>query len=238
MKGLDWPVIGYFCRKRSPCEAFELWDRLYPGFGSPCRDLLAADVTPKAKQAIHRTMARMLTRKRDRLLLKVTGWPRVGFLKEVFPDAKFIHVLRDGRAVVNSLLSVNWWQGWQGPENWCWGQLTPAQRKEWRKQDESFVALAGIEWKILLGAMDKAKSEAGAEQFLEVKYEDLCADPVGVFRQVTGFCGLESSAWFEHFVAGHSWKNTNYKWRDEFTPQQQQVLQDVIGDELKRRGYE
>src|SRR3712207_7426845 len=50
-------------------------------------------------------------------------------LSEIFKDAKFIHLMRDGRAVANSLLHVYFWSGWKGPGNWGWGQLSPAQQR-------------------------------------------------------------------------------------------------------------
>jgi hypothetical protein len=99
---------------------------LFTGFRRPCRDLLPQDVTLKKKEAIQNVVAQMLTRKRNRLVVKITGWPRIGFLKEIFPDAKFIHILRDGRAVANSYINVPFWWGWRGLANWRWGPLTPS----------------------------------------------------------------------------------------------------------------
>ena len=58
-----------------------------------------------------------MTEKRDRLLLKISGWPKIGILFEIFEGAKFVHVARDGRAVVNSPLDTYFWNGWIGPEN-------------------------------------------------------------------------------------------------------------------------
>ncbi len=92
--------------------------------------------------------------KRNRLLVKITGWPRLGYLHEIFPDAKFIHVVRDGRAVVNSLINVDWWDGWKGPQNWRWGDLDLSQTDEWEKYGKSFVVLAGIQLKIIMNALE------------------------------------------------------------------------------------
>ncbi len=40
-------------------------------------------------------MSEITTEKRDRLLLKITGCPRIGFLSEIFEDMRFIYVVRD-----------------------------------------------------------------------------------------------------------------------------------------------
>jgi hypothetical protein len=37
-------------------------------------------------------MSEITTEKRDRLLLKISGWPKIGILFEIFEGAKFVHV--------------------------------------------------------------------------------------------------------------------------------------------------
>jgi len=45
------------------------------------------------------------------------------------PEARFIHVIRDGRAVANSWLQMPWWLGYGGPERWQWDPLAGAGRR-------------------------------------------------------------------------------------------------------------
>ena len=59
---------------------------------------------------------------KPRFLNKHTGFPRCEFFLEIFPDARFIHVMRDGRAVANSLLNVPWWDG-TIENSWWWGPM-------------------------------------------------------------------------------------------------------------------
>jgi hypothetical protein len=113
MQLIDVPVIGPFLsRQYDPGESYRFWDHYYRGFSVPCRDLAAGDVTPSAKQQLPLALAGLATSKRTRPLLKITGWPRLGYLAEVFPQARFIHVLRDGRAVANP--SCRWIGGGDG----------------------------------------------------------------------------------------------------------------------------
>ncbi|MCP4372436.1 MAG: sulfotransferase [Deltaproteobacteria bacterium] len=225
MKMVDYPVIGDFIgRKFGPGEGYPFWEYYCKGFSEPCRDLLAQDVTNKVKEKIPSVMSEILTTPRNRLLIKITGWPRIGFLHAIFNDAKFIHVKRDRRAVINSMITVRFWSGWRGPQNWRWGELTPAQIEEWERFDRSFIALAGIELKILAEAMEKAKRFVHNGNFMEVKYEDLCADSIDVFKKVTEFCELEWSPKFENSVKKYSLKNTNYKWKQELTGSQQEII--------------
>ena len=238
MKGLDFPLLGELLKRRiKPVESYPFWEHHCKGFSAPYRDLLAADVTDRTKKHVPRTMAKILTEKRDRLLLKITGWPRIGFLSEVFEDARFIHVMRDGRAVANSMLNVYFWRGWKGPQNWGWGQLSPAQEKEWNEYEQSFVVLAAIQWKILMDAMEKAKSTFSSEKFLEVRYENLCSDPVGQFQKVTQFCELEWTGSFERQMRKYQPRNTNDKFKDYLTAKQQSDLEEVLRDYLMRYGY-
>jgi omega-hydroxy-beta-dihydromenaquinone-9 sulfotransferase len=238
MKGLDYPLLGELLKRRiRPGESYPFWEHHCKGFSAPYRDLLAADVTDKARSHLPRTMAKILTEKRNRLLLKITGWPRIGFLSEIFEDARYIHVMRDGRAVANSMLNVYFWQGWKGPQNWGWGELSPAQEDEWNEHDQSFVALAAIQWKILMDAMEKAKKTVSSEKFLEIRYEDLCADPLGQFQKVTQFCELEWTDGFERRLGKYQPRNSNYKFKYDLTPKQQRDLEEVLGNYLTRYGY-
>jgi hypothetical protein len=239
MQLLNSPLPTRYVRKLVyPVEAYRFWDYYCAGgFSKPCRDLLREDVMPKTEKAVQKAMAAMLTGKRTRLLIKITGWPRMGFLKEIFPDAKFIHVYRDGRAVVNSWLGVNWWLGWRGPSNWQWGELTAEQQAKWEKYDCSFVALAAICWEILMAAQECAKQRTPSDDLLEVRYEDLCQDPIGIFQTVTEFCGLAWSPGFKTIVSQFSLRNTNDKWKKELSEAQQKILCECLADTLEKYGY-
>lgn len=238
MKAIDCPIIGSCLRRMiHPGEAYDFWAHHFPGFVRPCRDLFPGDVTNKAKARIRNILSEMLTDKRSRLLVKIAGFPRIGFLHEIFDDAKFIHILRDGRAVANSMMNTDWWQGWEGPQGWRWGQLVPSQKEEWERYDKSFVALAGIQWKILMDAMERAKGFVSSGDFLEVRYERLCSDPSGVFKDVLDFCDLKWLPKFEKSLKKYTLRNSNHKWQEELTVEQQSVLESTIRNHLTVYGY-
>lgn len=238
LRTAHWPWLGPFLGHRlQPGERYKFWEHYCHGFAQPCRDLLAADVAPAHKRRIPPALAQLATARRHRVLIKVTGWPRVGFLRELFPQAKFIHVYRDGRAVASSLLAVRFWRGWQGPPQWGFGPLDPTQQAEWERHGKSFVALAGIQWKLLMTAMDDATRDLAAKNFLQVRYEDLIEAPVVTFREVAAFCELGWSPRFEHSIRQHPLRATHDKWRENLTAAQQNVLEDVLADSLRKYGY-
>ena len=220
-----------------PGEAYRFWDRHAFGFSEPFRDLVRTDVSARVKRQIRSAVKPMLTPSRNRLLIKITGWPRIGFLDEVFEDARFIHILRDGRAVASSLLHVNFWRGWHGPHGWRAGPLSPEDHATWESYDRSFTALAGLEWRIQMRAMEAARQAVDPERFLEVKYEEFCDRPLETCQRVLEFAELPRSTKFEREVRRASIRSTSNRWRDDLTSAQQQLLDELLRDDLLRYGY-
>ena len=238
LKVIDFPLASKLSTSIiKPQECYRFWEYYSKGFRRPFRDLMAEDVTVNTKKRIVSALSVMLTSKRNRLLAKITGWPRIKFLLEIFPDAQFIHIVRDPRAVVYSIINMDWWWGWRGPQNWRWGELNSSQKKEWDKYHRSFIALAALECKILDEALGLARSCLNKENFLEITYEDLCALPQEIFQKVTNFCGLEMPRKFSVKVKKKSIQSANYKWREEFTAGQKVMLDDILHNYLKRYGY-
>jgi omega-hydroxy-beta-dihydromenaquinone-9 sulfotransferase len=227
-----------FGEKVRPAEAYSFWDHYAYGFSEPCRDLVRTDVTPRVRKNVRAALEAMLTPARDRMLIKITGWPRIGYLNGIFEDAKFVHILRDGRSVANSLLHVNFWRGWHGPQGWRAGLLSAEDEATWESYDRSFVALAGIEWRIQMRAMDAARHALDPKLFLEVRYEELCRHPLETFRRVLDFVELPSSADFERHIEAASLRDMGDRWRGDLTPEQQAVLDELLREDLQRYGYD
>ncbi len=238
MHAMALPIVGRgLTRMVDPGECYEFWEQLVPGFTSPCRDLVASDVQNDVRARVRRALGRVPTKSRPQLVAKVTGWPRVGFLREIFPNARFVHVLRDGRPVAASFLKVDWWRGWRGPSGWLFGDLTPEQSAEWLRHDRSFVALAGIQWKILMDAMEQARQSVPSSCIMEIRYEELCRDPVPHFQRVADFAELPWVPEFERTIRAATLRSENEKWRRDFTSEQQAILESVLRTHLERYGY-
>ncbi len=235
---VDWPLLGRLLRRHyEPGECYVFWEHHCRGFRQPFRDLLSSDVTEANRRAVLKAMAGLPSGTRQRLLYKITGWPRIGFLHELFPDARFIHVCRDGRAVANSMLAVDFWRGWHGPAQWRWGELTESDRAEWERHGKSFVALAGIQWRLLMDATAAAAARLPPGRFMEIRYEDFVADPASNFRRVVQFCELDWSKRFERAIGAYTLETANDKWRHDLTPAQQTILQAVLAESLGKYGY-
>jgi len=207
-----------------PSEAYPFWDMTCPGFSNPFRDLRADDVTRASASRLRETIGHTLTRKRQRFLAKITGWPRVLYLREIFPSASFIEVSRDPCAVATSLLEVPFWDGWRGPPNWRRGALPPDLQALWCEERQSFVALAAIECVIFERAMRKCREIVPRAQMHTVDYARFCAEPVEVLRRAADFCDLTWSRSFESAIGRVRLRNSDSKWRDCLTEDQQAVL--------------
>lgn len=238
MRLVDWPGIGPSLRSRlRPSEHYHFWDHYCAAFSEPCRDLVAEDLSEQMRRHLPAALAHALTPQRSRLLLKVTGWPRVGFLHALFPDVRIVHIVRDGRAVANSFLNVRWWGGWRGPENWRWGPLTPDHALLWRRHSRSFVGLAAIQLLIYMEAFQQARRGVPDDSLLELRYEDICVDPIAACRRILAFGGLSSSDAFEAAVRRHPIRSANDKWQFELTPLQQRTLAEVLEPYQRHYGY-
>jgi hypothetical protein len=232
-------VKRLFGSRIKPGEFYGFWYKHAYGFAEPGRDLVASDVTPRVKKQVRRAFAETLSPGRNRMLIKLTGWSRIGFLKEIFDDARFIHIVRDGRAVSNSYLHINEWQwrGWYGPYSWRYGPLSAEDQAAWEASGRSFVTLAGLQWRIHTRAIEKARAELDPAQYLEMKYETFCERTTDAIREVVEFAELERSAKFERHVAASAIRDTD-RWRKDLSVEQQALLSTLLRDDLARYGYD
>lgn len=224
----------------APSEAYHALDaRVSPMLSAPSRDLTAKDATPWLAGRLRDYFDSHAAAHGHPLFIhKFTGWPRARLLRAVWPDARFVHIVRDGRAVANSLLQMPWWRGWQGPEGWSFGPLPPTYREEWEASGRSFVALAGIEWKLLLDEYDACAADLPASAWLELRYEDVVADPRATFEVILDYCGLTWTSAFQRGFARYSFNVTRTEsFRDDLTGAQVALLDELLGDRLRRYNY-
>jgi hypothetical protein len=218
-------------------EAYWFWERYARGFPRPCRDLEGADVYPRLAERIREgVMEQMRPLNRPRFMTKYTGWSRIAFINAVFPDALFIHVVRDGRAVAWSLLKMPWWQGWGGPSQWRWGELSREDRAMWEASGKSFFVLAGIQWKICL---ESVRRHAGpvAGRMHEIRYEEFVRNPEQEVTRALDFAGLARDPNYLSGLGREEVIDANRKWVQEVPVEARKQFESLLGDTLESYGY-
>ncbi|BCJ63705.1 sulfotransferase family protein [Polymorphospora rubra] len=224
----------------APSEAYQLLDRqVLAGFSRPCRDLVAGDLTPFVARRLRTFFDSRIERQGCAVLLQhVTGWPRTGFLHAAYPDLRVVNVVRDGRAVANSWLQMGWWDGWRGPDNWIYGPLPGDLREEWEESGRSFPVLAALGWKMLMASFGEARAAHPAGLWLDVRYEDLIADPRGQVARTLDFLGLDWSPEFDRGFRRYEFHvGREAAYRDELTPEQVAAVERVLEKPLAEWGY-
>lgn len=225
----------------APSEGYRALDaEVSPLLSAPCRDLTAADVTPWLAERFSRFfVSRAEAQGRPLFLHKLTGWPRARFISGVFPGARFVHVVRDGRAVANSWLQMPWWDGHKGPGAWSWGELPPAYAAEWESSGRSFVVLAGLAWKVLMDSFDAARAALEDGCWLDVRYEDVLADPPGEMKRMLEFLGLYPDARFDARLARYRFGSARTQaFRKDLDARSLAALDASLGEHLAHRGYD
>ena len=174
------------------------------------------------------------------LYARAVGKPRWGektphnlfYVEEIladFPDAKFIHLLRDGRDVAVEQLRSAF-----GPRN---------------------VYAAALVWRRTQDVAARWRAELPRDRWIDVRYEELAARPEAVVRDVTRFLGEDHEPATLDFhrgaVAQRRAKtrdhaplgrpvSTDYVglFRRHLGAHDQGVFHHVAGEQLRRAGYE
>jgi len=205
----------------------------------PFRDLTADDAAPWLERRLRAFFERRAqTEGRPVFMHKFTGWPRARLLAAVFPEARFVHVFRDGRSVANSYVQVRFWQGYRGAPGWTFGDLSAEERRDWEATNHSWPYLAGLEWKRLMAAFEASRAEIDPARWLDVRYEDLVARPAEETTAVLRFAGLDRWDGLERRLAALrvSGGRTD-AYREELRPEDVALLDRMLAPTLERWGY-
>ncbi len=218
-----------------PSEAYAVWDRARPVIDSPCDPpLTEAHVTPAEKERVRAAVAAaQFYHNKTRFVNKNTRHTRrMRYLHRIFPDALFIHVLRDPRAAVASLLKVDWW-----PELRVWSenQVTPV---EWVRQGLDPAVLAARLWIAEVEGVLAAKEILPAAQYHEVRYEAFVQNPESVLQEVVKFCGLPWEERCARFMHSFKLESRNFKFKEQLQPRQLEQIENLTAGLARRLGYE
>jgi len=176
--------------------------------------------------------------RKKRFFAKFTGPPRICFLQSIFPDAYFIHVIRDPRAVVNSLLKVKFWREGGGLDRPWWQGLPKEYIEEWKKRNKSPVALAALQWKRVVSLTWEEKKYAKPGHFIEIRYEDFVEKPHEYLTEIFHKVGLEDSPEAHKYISSiGKLHNMNYKYKQDLSKEDIKIIEEITRDEANKAGY-
>lgn len=162
---------------------------------------------------------------------------RIFTLNRLWPRAKFVHLVRDGRDVCLSMLT------------WRKAEKAAGQFATW--EDDPVVTTA-LWWKALVGLGVEEGRRLPAGLHLELKYEDLVAGPAGQCRRLAKFFGIAYDPAMENYHAGRTQTGAELSanaawlpptpgrrdWRRDMTPDDVVRFEAAAGDLLALLGYE
>jgi hypothetical protein len=153
-------------------------------------------------------------------------------LRRLFPDALYVHLIRDGRDAALSFLAMP-----AGIMTETWMQpRTPA----------GFAC----QWRTEVAAARRFGRRVGS-RYLEVRYEELAADPGAVLRRICEFAGLEYEPAMLEYAGNVDVADKPHQqrllqpptkglrdWRTQMSSRDAAAFERVAGDLLRDLGYE
>ncbi|HEX6384565.1 MAG TPA: sulfotransferase [Anaerolineae bacterium] len=215
-------------------EAGRVWDPA--GYDDPSADHCwsADSVTDEDVRRLHSKFEwyRQFHKKRRFINKHPRNSVRIDYIRKIFPDALFIHVIRDGRAVVNSIVK----RIERDPER----QHIPfgdfCKPPDWRQylRDEP-VEQAALQWREITRYVLDKRDELG-DRYYELKYEHMCQEPREVFAAAFEFAGLPVSA---EFLAGipERLRNMNHKYEENLSATQIATINTIQEELLETLQY-
>ena len=206
-------------------------------------ELGAADIDALVQEGAPKHYARFVTELFD-LYGQVRGKRLVGektpayvrslpTLHALWPKAKVVHLIRDGRDVALSLL------------DWSRSDRAAGRFPTW---DEDRLTTSALfwEWNVRLGR--EAAASLTPDRYYELRYESLVSDPETECAQLCGFLGVDYDAAMLGFHRGRMRSKKPgprrpvtpglRRWKEQMTPGDVARFQAVAGPLLDELGYD
>ena len=153
------------------------------------------------KKILQRPLNRLYKRGPLRLVEKTpANCFRIPLLKQIFPDAKFLFLIRRPEDTISSLMEG--WKIWsQTQDQWTfgnWHYLVPPGWQDYRSR--TLQEICAFQW---VSSNETAWKDLNAHcpgQFLALRHEDLVANPHHHYSRILDFCELPASKHFTSLI--------------------------------------
>ncbi len=224
-----------------PTEPYIFFD-YYTGINFSKDYLLKRSAPLIVQQKINKTLYKVLRyQNKKRLVLKITGPSRIEYLQSIFPDAIFIDVVRDGRAVVASLLQVDFWKQGGGYEKPWWqnGQMDHLLNEFWVGEFKNPSVLAAVQWRNIIEKTALEKQMLPKTNYYQLKYEKFLLNPLEELNKMYAFCGLAASERSRTGLGSvDASKATSKKYLDKFSNKDLNKINEIMKNNLINLKYD
>ena len=162
---------------------------------------------------------------------------RLPLLHGLFPNARVLHIIRDGRDTALSILQ------------WANEKRGPGRFDLWETQP---VAVTALWWRWQVGTGRRDGARLGPDRYREVGYEELVAHPAEQLTEICEFLGLPSSDQMLRYHEGRQKQAPGLSaksawlpptsglrdWRTQMRSRDVELFEALAGDMLQELGQE
>lgn len=217
-----------------PVEPWGFWENFLKHFtldrggAEPPRRRTAEDVSEHEVERIQEAAQAILRAQgKDRFLSKYTDFSRIPYLKEAFPRAVFVHVVRDGRAAAASyhkkIMEGGFVGAWE-KRSW-WMKAWPEEWQEvWRNEYGDALTFSAFQWGMFVRGIREDAAQLEKKEYLELPYREMTEETQRSLGGILGKVGLGRSRKMEAFIERVNLENRNYKWKDRYSREEKERL--------------
>ena len=155
------------------------------------------------RKLLQRPMNRLYKRPPIRLVEKTPANSlRIPFLSALFPDARFLFIVRRAEDVISSLMEG--WKNWSGTGDgeWTYGRwhyLVPPGWRSW--VDRPLQEICAFQWVEANGTAWEDLERHCPGRYLLIRHEDAVARPSEIYSRVLDFCQLPTFRNLDNLLA-------------------------------------
>ncbi len=194
----------------------------------------APDYQPAASTAacLRRRFAQIRNRAGAALFLskRTANNRRIRQLLTIFPAARFVHLLRDGREVAQSLSTVEWWD----KHRVWWDGRTPVEMEQ---SGEPRLAVCARNWVREMQELDEQLAPIDQSRVFVLRFEELLRDPLRHLERVLKFLGVEFSVAYRSAIESLHLRPIAAKWPLEWNADQLACVLKEAQPMLRQLGY-
>jgi len=206
--------------------------------------LTADNVTSKMVERVEQFMSNLgnkrLVVKHPRNSLKIP------FILKVFPNAKFVHIIRDGRDVTCSLMEP------QG--SGYWAHIKPLGWEYWQDNYPKGPIKYAWQWNTVINIINSEKEKIPKDNFVEIHYEDFVSNPEKTIRFIfekfaipfekpqKDLCKLVQNEMKDSYIAGEKYVTYDHakrigRYKENLTREELIDVERILGKSNAKYNY-